>query len=251
MNSDMTLASGNLRIVRLGIDGRAALSEQLVAAIAAACDDLEDGKLPAVLRLHIRGGKDAGEAWPGDVNVSVLHHWEQVLHRLERLQGVTVAVASGACGGAALELLLAADHRVAVPAFWLSVMSSEGASWPSMAVYRMVRRHGPSAARKLCMFTTRLQAADALELGVVDEIAPNAQQSADEFIAALAKFDVSALAARRLLIAESTLGSYEDRIGSHLAACDLELRRRRAMSASLSEPCGVQPPQGMHHASVA
>ncbi len=117
MNSDMTLASGNLRIVRLGIDGRAALSERLVAAIAGACDDLEDGRLPAVLRLHIRGGKDAGEAWPGDVNVSVLHHWEQVLHRLERLQGVTVAVASGACGGAALELLLAADHRVAVPAF--------------------------------------------------------------------------------------------------------------------------------------
>ncbi|MET3498355.1 enoyl-CoA-hydratase DpgB [Variovorax boronicumulans] len=224
MNLAPTLA---LRLVHLDIDSGLPLSDDLASAVRAACDDVDDGPSPAVLLIRIRG-TDATVAWPGDVRVNQVNRWEQAMNRLSRLAGVSVAVVSGGCGGLALELLTAADHRIAAHDFRLDRLCAAGASWPGMALHRLVHRQGPCAARRLFVFPAPLQAAQALQLGVIDEVAANADEAADVFIEGLRGFDFAAVPARRLLIAESQQGTYEEVLGSHLAACDVELRRRAA-----------------------
>ena len=129
------------RTVRVDIDGCAPLSDELLQALHAACDEVEDGGSPAVLRLFIRGGEPR-TAWPGDVGVNEIHRWEKALRRLDLLDGVSVAVVSQACGAGAMELLMAADHRIADRTFSLEQLCAAGAGWPGMALHRVANRTG-------------------------------------------------------------------------------------------------------------
>jgi|GEM_PF-1095827 len=237
MNRDPLSEAAMVRRVALHIDGSAPLSDALLQVLRGACDEVEDGGSPAVLYLRIGGDSGSGmAAWPGDVGVDKVHRWEQVLRRLDRLDGVSVVVASQACGGAALDLLMAADYRIVSSDFKLESLCSAGASWPGMAVHRMANRHGAAATRRIFMFAGELAAAQALQLGLVDEVADDPAYAADALVATLRGRDLSALAARRLLIAESVGRVYEESIGAHLAACDVELRRRQAAASTAAAP---------------
>src|SRR5215216_6487451 len=140
MNRDPLPEAAIVRRVALHIDGSAPLSDALLQVLRAACDEVEDGGSSAVLYLCIGGSGSGMAAWPGDVGVDKVHRWEQVLRRLDRLDGVSVVVASQACGGGALDLLMAADYRVVSSDFKLEHLCSAGASWPGMAVHRMANR---------------------------------------------------------------------------------------------------------------
>lgn len=231
MNRDPLSEAAIVRRVTLQIDGSAPLSDALLQALRGACDEVEDGGSSAVLCLYIGGGGGTAP-WPGDVAVDKVNRWEQALRRLDRLDGVSVVVASQACGGGALDLLMAADYRVVTTDFKLENLCSAGASWPGMAMHRLANRHGAAAARRIFMFAGELAAAQALQLGLVDEVADDPAHAADALLATLWGRDLSALAARRLLIAESIGRVYEESIGAHLAACDVELRRRHAAAGA-------------------
>lgn len=227
MNRDPGSEAAMARTVRVDIDGCAPLSDELLQALHAACDEVEDGGSPAVLRLCIRGGEPR-TAWPGDVGVNEIHRWEKALRRLDLLDGVSVAVVSQACGAGAMELLMAADHRIADRTFSLEQLCAAGAGWPGMALHRVANRLGGAVGRRVSMFTTELKAPEALRLSLVDEVVDDAERAAEAFVAGLWGCDLGAMSARRLLVAESVGRDYQESLGTCLAACDVELRRRRA-----------------------
>lgn len=214
----------------LTIDGTEPLSSASVKALATICDRAEDlGRDQCgtgMVTMHVAGAPEG--AWTSGLDVMLVTKWERVLRRLERLPMATVAVASGDCGGRALDTLLATDIRVAAPDARLLVPRDGSATWPGMAGYRLVQQAGAGRIRRAVLFGLPISAADAVQLGIVDELADDpaaAVGAAAELVAGLAGKEV---AIRRQLLFDATTMSFEDALGPHLAACDRALRAEDA-----------------------
>jgi isomerase DpgB len=208
------------------IDGRRPLSAELVTALGAACDGAEDRTDRNTVILQVSGAPSE----PADVDLSIalVSKWERVLRRLERLPAATIAVASGECGGIALEALLVADYRIATPSVRLLIPARARATWPGMILYRLVRQTGAAQARRAVLFGVPIVAADAVAMRLIDELAidtPSALAAAIELAEATPGAE---LAIRRQLMQDATAVSFEDALGAHLAACDRVLRRSSA-----------------------
>jgi enoyl-CoA hydratase/carnithine racemase len=95
-----------------------------------------------------------------------------VYERFAALPQPTIAAIHGYCLGGALELALAADFRIAdetavfgLPEVELGILPSSGGT------HRLVRIVGPARAKELMLLRERFDAAEALRLGVVTEVA--------------------------------------------------------------------------------
>jgi isomerase DpgB len=208
------------------VDGRRPLSAELVTALGAACDSAEDRADRNTVIVHVSGAP--GEAPDGDVTVALVSKWERVLRRLERLPAATIAVASGECGGIALEALLATDYRIATASVRLLMPARARVTWPGMVLYRLVRQAGAAAVRQAVLFGVPIVAADAVAMHVIDELTsdtPGALAAAEELAEAIPGAE---LAIRRQLMQDAPAVSFEDALGAHLAACDRVLRRESA-----------------------
>ncbi|MGI5148056.1 enoyl-CoA hydratase/isomerase family protein [Plantactinospora sp. CA-294935] len=88
---------------------------------------------------------------------------------LHRLDQVTIAAVNGPAAGLGMDLALACDFIVADPAasfvasFVLRGLIPDGGS-----MYHLPRRVGPQRAKELLLSGRRVQAAEALEIGLVD-----------------------------------------------------------------------------------
>ncbi|MFF7865823.1 enoyl-CoA-hydratase DpgB [Streptomyces qaidamensis] len=210
--------------IPLRIDGRQPLAADTVAAVTAACEAAEDldGRASVVVRVS---GAPSGPL-PGELTVSLVSRWERVLRRLERLPATTVSVADGDCGGPALDVLLATDHRIATNSVRLVLTVEGGGTWPGMALYRLAG-HGPHAApiRHAVLYGTPVGAADALALHLVDELTDDVPKALRLAAARARAVSGTELAIRRQLLHEAAGTSFEEALGAHLAACDRVLRR--------------------------
>ncbi|MEU9189662.1 enoyl-CoA-hydratase DpgB [Streptomyces sp. NPDC048484] len=208
----------------LRVDGRHLLSAEAVAAVGAVCDSAEDldGRARVVVQVS---GVPRGP-WPDDLTVSLVNKWERALRRLERLPAPTIAVADGDCGGLALDAMLAADYRIATRTVRLVVPVAGGATWPGMALYRLVAYGANGAAiRRAVLYGTPVDAVDAHALQLVDELTGDAAEAlarAGERVRAVAGTE---LAIRRQLLSDAATTSFDEALGVHLAACDRALRR--------------------------
>ncbi len=222
----MVRTEGNMEpqpLYALELDGSEPLTPTLVKAVGALCDRTEDRGGHPVVAVHVTGAPDGG--WAEGLDVMLVTKWERVLRRLERLPVATVAVARGDCGGTALEAFLAADVRVAAPDTRLLLPRDATATWPGMAGYRLVRLAGVARIRRALLFGHPVRAAEALALGVVDEVTddPAAAVSAvSELAGGLSGKEV---AIRRQLMFDAATTGFEDALGAHLAACDRALRQ--------------------------
>jgi isomerase DpgB len=216
-------------VIRL--DGRQPLSAESVAAVGAVCDSAEDLGGDGRIIVHVSGAPKG--SWPGDLTAALVSKWERALRRLERLPAATIAVATGDCGGLALDALLATDYRVASSSVRLVVPVEAGATWPGMALYRLARHAANAAAiRRAVLFGTPLDASDALALHLIHQVTddlPGALAAAAKLTGA---FSGAELAVRRQLMFDASTTSFEDALGVHLAACDRALRRASPGAAS-------------------
>lgn len=226
------MATENGADLRLAVDGRGGLTAGTVAAVTAACDAAEDRAGRSRVVVHVSGAP-AREARTAELTVGLVSKWERALRRLERLPAVTVAVAEGACGGTALEALLATDYRVATADVRLIVPVLDGATWPGMALYRLARYGADTAAiRRAALFGTPIGAADALAAHLVDELAADVEGALAVVADRAGAVDGGELAIRRQLLRDATTISFEEALGGHLAACDRMLRRSAAQDAA-------------------
>ncbi|GLZ29072.1 hypothetical protein Lesp02_12620 [Lentzea sp. NBRC 105346] len=211
--------------VHVRIDDALPLSADLVTAVTIACDRVEDAGGDAHLLLHVANTSTGARDWPGEVGVHVINKWEQALRRVERLGAATFAVVEGVCTGPALEVLLATDFRLMTPESRLSPAAGGRDWWPGMVLHRLANQIGLTRARQLVLFAGDVDPARAAELGLVDEVV----NEPVERVAALSKLvrgrEGSELAIRRRLLLEAVTTPFEESLGTHLAACDRELRR--------------------------
>lgn len=212
----------------LRIDGGLPPSAESVAALAAACDSAEDRGGRTALVIHLSGAPRG--PWASGVDVALVSKWERALRRLERLRATSVAVATGDCGGPALDALLATDYRIAATSLRLLVPVEAGATWPGMALYRLTSQAGAAAIRRAVLFGVPIGAAEALTLRLVDEVTDDPDGALAASAALTGAFAGTEVSVRRQLMLDATTASFEDALGAHLAACDRTLRRTSALS---------------------
>jgi isomerase DpgB len=208
----------------LRVDGGRPLSAETVAEFGAGCGRVEDGDTSGLVVIYLSGVP--GPECSSSLSVALVSKWERAMRRLERLPAVTIAVAEGDCGGPALDALLAADYRIIPAGAKLVVPVVAGATWPGMALYRLARQAaGAAQARRAALFGTPIAAAEALAMGLIDEVADNVTSSAEKAMQVVAAAGGAELAIRRQLVLEAPATTFEDALGTHLAACDRALRR--------------------------
>jgi isomerase DpgB len=237
----------NLTDAYLEINSAAAPSASLIAQISAVCDQVEDANKDVILLLRLgvapaaAGGAGAAadvtapgaardEPWPHDGGIHLVNQWERILRRLERLPAVTLAVAEGSCSGLALEVLLTADYRLAGRDARLRLPVAAESTWPGMALYRLANQLGVGRVRRLALFGAQLSATEAVDLGLLDDAVDDVAASARAAVDRLAGARGKDTAIRRQLLFDATTTTFEEALGSHLAACDRALRLARGGS---------------------
>ncbi|MFI0977272.1 enoyl-CoA-hydratase DpgB [Streptomyces sp. NPDC021093] len=215
-----TAARGDQTPMTVELDGRASLPE-LTALLQQACDLAEDGRSSAALLLRLT---NTG-AWSEDLGIHQVNRWERAVRRLELLGALTVCTVDGTCGGAALDVFLAADRRIAGSGLRIVLNGRDGLPWPGMTLYRLTHLAGAAQTRRLLFRGDGLGGDEALALGLVDEINDDPAR-AESVLDELGRAGATELAIRRRLVLEAMTTSYEDAIGPHLAACDRSLRSR-------------------------
>lgn len=210
----------------LHIDGSTPLTKASVAAIEAACAAVEAGESPTMLVVYVTGTANPG--WTRGLDTSVVTKWERALRRLERLGVLTVAVASGDCGGPALDALLATDYRIATPDLRLALSADGDALWPGMALFRLIQHGGGARLRRMILSGGQLDAYEGVNLGLVDEVTDDLDKAVQTVAELASPLSGPELAIRRQLMFDAATSSFEDALGRHLAACDRMLRRSAA-----------------------
>ncbi|WP_198406998.1 enoyl-CoA-hydratase DpgB [Nocardia terpenica] len=210
----------------LRLDGTRPLSAASVEEIDDLCDRAEDHRGPGPVTLHVTGVPPAD--WSKQLTVGLVSKWERVVRRFERLGRVTVAVASGDCAGTALDLLLAADIRIAAPGTRLLVSRVGGATWPGMTVHRLTQQVGAAGIRRAVLLGAPIEADRALALNLIDAVSEDPATTLADLTEAVGAVDGREMAIRRQLIFEAGSTSFEDALGAHLAAADRTLRGEAA-----------------------
>lgn len=208
--------------VELRIDGARQISTDSASELLRFCDQAEDGGT-GLATIRVTGAPGPGFA--AGLEVGTVSKWERALRRLERLGRPTVAVLSGPCGGPALDALLATDFRIATPDARLLPTVHGDATWPGMSLYRLARHAGPGPIRRAALLGTPIDLAEALTLRLVDEVTDDPDAAVADLATHAARITGKELAIRRQLIFDASRTSFEDALGSHLAACDRALRR--------------------------
>jgi enoyl-CoA hydratase/carnithine racemase len=104
---------------------------------------------------------------------NVSDDFQRVLTRLERLEIPTIALLHGHCLGLALELALACDLRLAASDTWLGLPESRLGIIPDVGgTTRLTRLVGPARAKELIFTGRQIDAATALEWGIVNYVVP-------------------------------------------------------------------------------
>ncbi len=209
--------------IELRVDGSKPLTVAHISAVESACAAVEAGRAGAVLPVYVSG--TPGAAWTSGMDVALVSKWERSVRRLERLGVATVAIASGECGGMALDALLATDFRIATPDVRLSLPVDGEATWPGMAVFRLVQQAGAMRLRRAILFGTPVEASEGVDLGLLDEVTDDPAPALAAVAARAAALTGSELAVRRRLMADAATTSFDEALGRHLAACDRALRR--------------------------
>jgi isomerase DpgB len=213
-----------------------------IGEISRSCQLAEDSAHCSALVIHIEdSGQDLARC---PMSTQQLSQWERALKRLEMVRVPTVCVIDGGCYGLMLELMLCTDHRIATPELRIGLSHAGDTLWPSMAIYRLSAQLGAAQVRSLVLFGTPLSAPQALRLGLVNSIETDPEQACATFVAGLAHARVQDLSVRRHLLLDSASSTYEDMLGSNMAACDRALRRQAAPLASelgtaLADPAGA------------
>ncbi|MGO2035891.1 MAG: 3-hydroxyacyl-CoA dehydrogenase NAD-binding domain-containing protein [Brevibacterium sp.] len=162
----------------------AAALEGTVNWLEANVSDITGVILTSAKKTFFAGGDlnklRAADPENSEAEAAQTNHVKSLLRRLETLGKPVVAAINGAALGGGLELALASHHRVAA-----DDVSSLRVGFPEVSlgllpggggVARTVRLLGiQDALQKAILPSTKFKAADALDLGLVDELAPLAE----------------------------------------------------------------------------
>lgn len=164
-------SSGVIRTITLNRPNKAnALTASMLQELVGA---VEASHSAAAVILTGRGkvfsaGADLDAAKAG---LATSPDWERLSNALVGLPGLTIAALNGTLAGGAMGMALACDLRIAAPGarFFYPVMKHGYLPQPSDPA-RMVALIGPARTKLMLLAGQRLDAAQALNFGLIDEI---------------------------------------------------------------------------------
>jgi 2-(1,2-epoxy-1,2-dihydrophenyl)acetyl-CoA isomerase len=250
-------------------DRRNALSGAMFTALARLLDEWEAAdEVGAVLLTgagpaFCAGGDVKGFAERGGEGGGHSESIEERVHRQRASQAATtgrlhafakptVAALPGAAAGAGIGLALACDLRVGCErSAFVGAFAKVGLSGDYGAIWGMTRLVGPARARQVMFLGERVDAATALDWGLLNRIVPTdeLQEHAVATAAALAAGPRQALASMKanLLDAEQLdLAAAMDREVPRHLACGVTDDHREAVQAFVEKrpPVFARPPAG-------
>ena len=125
-----------------------------------------------------------------------------------RLPVPVIAAVHGHCYGGGLQIALAADFRIATPDSQWSVLEGQWGLIPDMSGIRsLAELVGIDTAKLLTMTARKVSGKEALDLGLVTELAPDPAQAALALARELSQRSPDALAAAKRLFDDSWTAS--------------------------------------------
>lgn len=107
---------------------------------------------------------------------------QNLMNKIAATEQMTIAAVNGFCFGGALDLTLACDKRIAAPN---AQFSHPGANLGIITGWggtqRLPRLIGEARALEMFLTTKRVSAREALQIGLIDEIAENPLARASDF----------------------------------------------------------------------
>lgn len=106
----------------------------------------------------------------------MLPRLQGILNKMEAIEKPSIALLHTYCYGMGLELALAADFRIAAEGTLIALQEVELGLVPDVGgTARLVRTVGIAMAKEIIMMARKLDARRAYEIGLVNEIVPEAQ----------------------------------------------------------------------------
>ena len=178
---DVTVSVGCLTL-RINRPEKAnALSEAMLIALAEAVESAEQPVLVLTgMGSVFSAGADLEEVRGGKLATSPA--WERLSTAVAEFSGLSVVALNGSCAGGALGMVLACDLRIAVASakFFYPVIKMGVLPQPSDPA-RLAALIGTSGAKRILLTGARIDADEALKLGLIDQIS----QDLDADVAAL------------------------------------------------------------------
>ena len=189
----ITREGGVLRVEMARPDVLNAFDEAMIAAIDEAFAQGSDDAHVRAIVLCGRGkafSAGADIAWmkrqaeaTEEANLADAQRFAAMLHRIAVSPKPTVARVHGACMGGGVGLACACDFVIAADNARFAVSEARFGILPSVIGPYLIAAVGVREARRLAISASRIDAAEALRLGIVHEVA--AEQQLDESVAAL------------------------------------------------------------------
>ncbi|NOU52632.1 enoyl-CoA hydratase/isomerase family protein [Pseudoalteromonas sp. JBTF-M23] len=214
-----------MTIIKHEVDASATITLELVNSLNNICKQVENDKSAKVLHLNIRAMAPIQSLnAESEKDVYLVHKWEKVIRRIENLDALVVTTAESDVLAAALAILVVSDYRIATNATTFSVMQ-EAYIFPGVLIHRLVNQIGHSKSRSLILLGKGMDAAQANQAGLIDEIADETDAALERFVAQMHDVVFNDIRVRRRLMLEAYHTSFDDTIGLSLAACDKVLRQ--------------------------
>jgi len=209
-----------------------ALDVPMTAAFRRACDDVAADPLVRVLmisgegRAFQAGGDVAAMATsPETIGRSLIEHMHSAIQTINGLRCPVVAMVQGAAAGAAIGILMACDLVLAAnDAKFSLAFPALGASADSSSTWGLPRVMGLRRALRFSLLGEAIDAAQALQDGLVSEIVPAAELEAtsQRWAAQIARSAPLALGAVKRLLRDSldhTLAEHLEAEATAFLAC--------------------------------
>jgi len=178
-----TQISGDCLTVRINRPDKAgALTEAMLRDLTDAVESADQAALILTgVGSVFSAGADLEDVRNGSLATSP--EWERLSGAVAGFKGLSVAALNGSCAGGALGMMLACDLRIAVPSakFFYPVVKIGVLPQPPDPE-RLVALVGLSAAKRMLLTAAKVDADEAMALGLIDQISSD---NLDEDVAAM------------------------------------------------------------------
>ena len=256
-----TLDDGVLTLTLSNPGARNAFTQKIGTQLAARLREAAEDPAVRVVVLtgdgdHFCGGADVKTLGNIDPDNALEVRWgddplwkdlEQRSHRIRRNSDIglllhtmgkpTIAMVRGAAAGAGLSLAVACDFRVASEtAVFTTAFARIGVSGDTGASYFLLKLLGPTKARELMFLSEKVAAVEALTMGLVSRVVPDADLERETLAFALKLAQSAPIALRHIkhnLLAAERM-SLEDALdieAAHMARCFQTQDSKEAITA--------------------
>jgi len=182
-------------------------------------------------------GLDIDKFYPERIDYDGFRKWEAMLRTVDKLNKITIAVLDGDCFGAAIDLALTCDVRIASEETKFSHDEMSKGMLPGQTIFQLGKFCGLGKMLELIQTGKEYSAAEALEMGIINAIfdPSKVDEGISETIDKYASNDINIHILTRRLSKEAYSIIYDNFIGGYLAAQHRVLSLRDDAGNDISE----------------